>query len=49
MQIFPLLMSLEAISIKDVLPQPVSPINITGIPTLILIKIRTTLMKLSGV
>ena len=49
MSILPLLISLEAISIKVVLPHPVSPINITGIPTLTLKRIKTTLIKLSGV
>ena len=49
MQILPLLISLEAISIKEALPHPISPIKITGMPTLILRRIKATLIKLSGV
>ena len=45
----PLNIIFAKILIKLVFPQPVSPINITGISQLILSKIKIIFMKLSGV
>ena len=45
----PLFINLESILIKDVFPQPVSPIIIIGIFALILNKINIILIKLSAV